>query len=1181
MSTPTSYDSQLGLSSGRAILDALRADLLNDNLSEETLNNYLDNVKCLQAKQKSRLQNYGQLIDEIGFCKYLVTGTEPQRSGMCSNADLYAGAIHALYQNDVETAGNLFKDSENRLLSLPKELPENPVAAYYYILALLKSGRDTEKLEWLKMSREIPPIMGLLANLQSEDKSIIISGINGAKGSAKPLEQQFLFLASRYSKLGNLQGYNHLEHIPNLPIMRLECVPFLHLEEAEAQQLKDTFGGDSVIAGLSKKENWTSTINDLELLLKIPGQVTNPRLRSRVKFIFYDNSILGLREQKLQSDGSWGEEKLLSYSQYIEGGYSFMDENDEKIVLALKDYNRNREHALYRNEAEVVMPFLIGSDRVYGPHGQLEITAEKPKVCFRLHIDRIIAETNVDVDMEGKVFPCKVALDEAGNCRVISTNPQQRRILELILKSQDLPITAAESLVDLGEKMRGVIDVDTSALQNLKQAPTLQGTGRIIVQIKPDPTRNSFGIEWQALPVDAGEVRFTPGDGASEYMEADEDGKPYRVLRDLQHELDNLNDLTDFITQSPIYNNYNNQKLEIHETENLLPLLEFLHDRPDDYAMEWPEGSEIKFKGKAGASCWEIGLQTDIQWFGVEGNVNVGGEQISLKQVLEEGDFSEGASEFVRIGEKEYIRISKAIQRQLAALQGLMGGGTMQVSKYQVGKLAEILGMGGLPITQTSEYQAQVQRMQEAYKMEPEVPAGLNATLREYQLDGYRWMYRLSHWGAGGCLADDMGLGKTVQTIAFMLSQADKGPSLVIAPTSVVPNWENELKKFAPGLRPFIINNIRERAMAVRQTGPGDVVIASYGVLTNSTEALLERDWNVICLDEAHQIKNRWTRVSHAAMELKGASRIILTGTPVQNSLNDLWNLFQFINPGMLGKFDHFREKYFSKNEAEAAKRLESLKTITQPFILRRTKDQVLDELPKKTEIDYMVALTPEEMMAYEDMRSFFEKDLASGPGSVGVTVFEGLTKLRLACCSQELQNAQWAGGSSKLSELKYLLQHIYNDKSHILIFSQFTSFLELVKKTLKDIGIPFLYLDGSTPLEQRAKLVQQFQNGECQMFLISLKAGGLGLNLTAANYVILLDPWWNPSIEEQAIDRAYRIGQTQDVTVIRMLAKHTIEQKIVTLQDRKRNISDHILQGTGTSNTLTYEEIMEMVSPF
>ncbi len=228
-----------------------------------------------------------------------------------------------------------------------------------------------------------------------------------------------------------------------------------------------------------------------------------------------------------------------------------------------------------------------------------------------------------------------------------------------------------------------------------------------------------------------------------------------------------------------------------------------------------------------------------------------------------------------------------------------------------------------------------------------------------------------------------------------------------------------------------------------------------------------------------------------------------------------------------------------------------------------------------------MVTMSPAEMLTYENMRSFLEMDIVAGPGGVGISVFEGLTKLRLACCSMEIQDNQWAGGSSKLEELKFLLQHLYNDQSHVLVFSLFTSFLALAKKVLKDIDIPFLYLDGGTPLEQRADLVQQFQDGDIRMFLISLKAGGLGLNLTAANYVILLDPWWNPSIEEQAIDRAYRIGQTQDVTVIRMLAEHTIEQKIVKLQDKKRHISDHILQGTGSSNTLTYEEILEMVSPF
>ena len=282
----------------------------------------------------------------------------------------------------------------------------------------------------------------------------------------------------------------------------------------------------------------------------------------------------------------------------------------------------------------------------------------------------------------------------------------------------------------------------------------------------------------------------------------------------------------------------------------------------------------------------------------------------------------------------------------------------------------------------------------------------------------------------------------------------------------------------------------------------------------------------------------------------------------------------------MLGKYEQFKAKYFSTDPDDADKKLEKLKNLTQPFILRRTKEEVLKELPQKTEIDYVFSLSDVEMAEYERMRNEIEQEISGGgKDEVEISFFEGLTRLRLACCSFQLQRPEWIQGSSKLSELKYLLQHIFTPDSHILIFSQFTSFLGLAKKVLKDLGLPFFYLDGGTPLEQRADLVQQFQNGECPVFLVSLKAGGLGLNLTAANYVILLDPWWNPSIEEQAIDRAYRIGQTRDVTVIRLIAEHTIEQKIVKLQDRKRGISDNILKGTGASNKLTYEEIMEMVS--
>ena len=1166
-------DNVSGIDFGNILTETLRCDLKADSLTETYLENLTQNLDFYRQRHKTSMPSCVQLFDEINLCKYFVTGIELQRSRGLSRSELYAEAIRVLHQNDSAVAVDLFNGCLAR-----KDCPDDPVVAYFYILALLKNGTEAGRLERIRTSETISPALRLMASLQSASDDEIISKVNAAKTFATPLEQQFLFLASRYTNLGNLQCVNKLSHIPNNLLMRNEFSSYLHLPEEEKSRMNEAFGGGSVIASLVKRVLWKSTLSDVEALLKQSEKSTTDEFCTRVKYVFYDYSIQGIIEQKLQLDGTWGEDKLLSYSKFLEGGYSFMNETDKTIALALIQFDRDRA-STYRNQAEAVMPHLIGSDRVFGPHGQVEISAEKPHVKFSIKKDKIVASANVDVRNDGHIFPCKVESDIYGNCRVIAPSPKQRRIMDLLLQVRDIPVSAAKSVSNLGNRMRGLLDVDISSLQALSQAPTLQGTGRIIVQINPFDGQKSFMINWQALPVDAGEVRFIPGDGSSDYIEAYEEGKPYRVVRDLQKEMANLNDLTDFITGMPACAFPGNTRLEIRGTEKLLPLLEFLHDRPDDYSVEWPKGTEIKFRGKAAASCWEIGLKSNIKWFDVVGNVNINGTQISLKNILEEGDLREDGSEYVRISEKEYIRISKAIQKQLLSLMGMMTGGSMQISKYQVGKLAETLGMGGLPVAFDKDYTDQLQRMQEACAMEPDVPSGLNATLHEYQKEGYRWMCRLSHWGAGGCLADDMGLGKTVQTIAFMLSKVDKGPSLVITPTSVVPNWESEIKKFAPGLRPIIINNVRERAMAVRNTGPGDVVISSYGVLANSTDALRERDWNVICLDEAHMIKNRWTRVSHAVMELRGDSRIILTGTPVQNSLNDLWNLFQFINPGMLGKFDTFKEKYFSKDDTEAAKRLEVLKSFTQPFILRRTKDQVLDEMPLKTEIDYMVSLSPDESDCYEQMRAGCEHSLSMG--GADISVFEALTKLRLACCSMGIQDTRWRGGSSKLKELKYILQNIYNDDSHILIFSQFTSFLALVKKMLKDMGIPFLYLDGAVPMEQRPELVRQFQDGDFRVFLISLKAGGLGLNLTAANHVILLDPWWNPSIEEQAIDRAYRIGQTQDVTVIRMLAANTIEQKIVTLQDRKRNLSGHILQGTGSSNALTYEEILEMVSPF
>ena len=478
--------------------------------------------------------------------------------------------------------------------------------------------------------------------------------------------------------------------------------------------------------------------------------------------------------------------------------------------------------------------------------------------------------------------------------------------------------------------------------------------------------------------------------------------------------------------------------------------------------------------------------------------------------------------------------------------------------------------------------------MREAYESPVEVPKTLNATLRDYQKEGFEWMARLTSWGAGACLADDMGLGKTVQTIALLLHRAEQGPSLVVAPKSLVLNWENELKKFAPSLRAININKEKNKKMLVEGAREGDVVITTYGVLVTQKDTLTRKNWNVICLDEAHSIKNRMTRTSRSAMALKGDAKVILTGTPLQNHLGEMWNLFQFINPGMLGPWQQFVDKYIKSPWDEMIQK--ELKDRTLPFILRRTKEEVLDDLPEKISYEQMVELSDEELQIYEKIRKDVElkfkkrktKAEREAAKSLDLSFFQELTKLRLLANSVSLVYPEWKPESSKVAALRDILTSLSSrTDNRVLIFSQFTSFLSQIGAMMKDAGFEYLYLDGQTPLDERQRLVDRFQDGESQFFLISLKAGGLGLNLTAANYVILMDPWWNPSIEDQATDRAHRIGQERNVTVIRLVSANTIEEKILKLHEQKQDLSNRMLEGTSGSAALSMDDILDMVSPY
>ncbi|MEE1233778.1 MAG: DEAD/DEAH box helicase, partial [Phocaeicola sp.] len=464
-------------------------------------------------------------------------------------------------------------------------------------------------------------------------------------------------------------------------------------------------------------------------------------------------------------------------------------------------------------------------------------------------------------------------------------------------------------------------------------------------------------------------------------------------------------------------------------------------------------------------------------------------------------------------------------------------------------------------------------------KQEPPVPAMLQAELRDYQYEGFRWMVRQTGWGAGVCLADDMGLGKTVQTIAFLLHRAQQGPSLVVAPASVIPNWCSELNRFAPALKISVLNKSTDRKALIAEATDNEVVLSTYGLLVNEEESLTDKAWNVVCLDEAHTIKNRDTKMSKVTMQLQASARLILTGTPIQNHLGELWNLFSFINPGLLGSYEQFHTKFIAPIEGSNDKERQlQLKRIVQPFMLRRTKAEVIEELPEKMEITIPVELSSEEMAAYEVIRRK-AKSMLEEENRVSVSTLAEITKLRQAACSIALTNKKWKGDTTKIQILLDQIDEIKTGQNRMLIFSQFTSFLELVRKKLDERHEPYLYLDGNVSLKQREMLVKRFQNGECPLFLISLKAGGLGLNLTGANYVIHLDPWWNPAIEQQATDRAYRIGQERNVTVYRLIAQHTIEEKIVRLHHSKRDLADSLLEGADLAGKLTEKELMDMLT--
>lgn len=486
-------------------------------------------------------------------------------------------------------------------------------------------------------------------------------------------------------------------------------------------------------------------------------------------------------------------------------------------------------------------------------------------------------------------------------------------------------------------------------------------------------------------------------------------------------------------------------------------------------------------------------------------------------------------------------------------------------------------------ITSDAGYKQLLEDLKNPDKTNWELPNGMEDILRPYQITGYRWLCSLAHYGMGGILADDMGLGKTLQTITYVLANPGTR-TLIVCPTSLAYNWQDEFSKFAPQIATQIISGTpQERADLMQQSTDVPVWITTYPLIRKDVDLYKAQIFDACFIDEAQFIKNPTSLGAKAVKAVQAKHRFALTGTPIENTLSELWSIFDFVMPGFFGRYRQFEECYEKPILRDHdSVQMQKLRRKIRPFVLRRMKKEVLTELPDKIETRRMAEMGAKQRKIYESYLARIQMELAGDeentPGGNRMQVLAALTRLRQICCHPATFASNYHGGSGKLDLLMEQLPDILEGGHSVIVFSQFTSMLSIIAHELKQRNIPFFYLAGSTSAQERKREVKEFNRGEVKVFLISLKAGGTGLNLTGADTVIHFDPWWNPAVEDQATDRAYRIGQKKKVQVIKYVMKDSIEEKIYELQKRKKQLSDQLIQaGESFVTQLTMEEIKEL----
>jgi superfamily II DNA or RNA helicase len=1166
-------------------------------------------------------QKYSSLIEQLIFRNRFDEAQEVLErffNDFANSASMFEAWLSFLQGEDEQA----IEQYHSALQGLKKESGKRSVyfssiSGLFFILALLRQGsaesldhaigyasRVRKSKHWLSSTYEL---LGSLAQLQQGD-------LSQKEWIAQKLPQEADSSIDMLLRALGLYWVNPQQAKKKLP-QRLESIydqaeaadyHWLSMEIAELlSRLKpqSKYGkqaslmrGNSEICPLvdliHPKEVWELCLKALSNLRRETPVMKKAASNQRLAWFitFYPSTwMLQPREQTLNAKGDWGKGRPVALKRLTApDDFDYLTPQDRRICSYIKKSNAWGTTEFSFGDRAILA--LIGHPLVFWEDAsmtRIEVVQGEPELQVTKHSDtQLILKLIPQLDAKRDIFLVK---ETPTRLKVIEITAEHRRIAEILGQENrlEVPATAKEQVLAAINAVSSLVTVHSDIGGGMGSAEAVPADPTPHVHLLPAGT--GLKVALLVRPFAQAGPYYGPGRGG-ETVIAEIEGRRLQTCRDLGQEKQLAQAV---VSACPSLEHQIEQEGErwVDDPEDCLELLLELQSLGETVVLEWPEGEKLRVRHQATLQDLQLMIQRQNDWFATSGELRVDDTLVlDMQQLLALMEQTPGR--FIPLGDGQFLALTQEFRQRLDELRTFSEkhGKGLRVHPLAALALQDWVDEVGT-LKADKHWKAHIQRLQAVEDLVPTLPSTLQAELRDYQVDGFRWLARLAHWGVGACLADDMGLGKTLEALALILSRAPEGPTLVVAPTSVCMNWLHEAQRFAPTLKPIqfgtgesALDRQQQRRNVLDSLEPLDLVICSYGLLQQeeSAELLGSVEWQTVVLDEAQSIKNFATKRSQAAMNLKAGFKLITTGTPIENHLGELWNLFRFINPGLLGSLESFNRRFANPIEKLGDKQARNrLKMLVQPFLLRRTKNQVLQELPSRTEILLQVDLSREEMAFYEALRQTAIAKLSGSDAVAGakhLQVLAEIMKLRRACCNTQLVNSSLSLPSSKLQLFGEVLSELLENQHKVLVFSQFVDHLQLIRDYLEQRQIVYQYLDGSTPAAERKKRVDAFQAGTGDVFLISLKAGGTGLNLTAADYVIHMDPWWNPAVEDQASDRAHRIGQLRPVTIYRLVAKNTIEDKIVQLHQQKRELADSLLEGTDFSGKLSTEDLLRLI---